>query len=243
MTNLAKSASPQIYARLAGAIYLVIIVMGGYTEGVVMSSLVVPGDTAATMHNILLSADRWSMSALGNLIVPLLAVVQIAIEYFLLRPVNRNIARLFVLLNIVNVAVEAVSKLFLLMIVPMLQSSTLESAFSAPQIVELAGISLRAHEICFNISMIYFAGACLVEGYLIFKSGFLPGAIGILMQLAGVAYLAISLSDMFAPAIERLIIPAAFIPVLVGEVSLCLWLLVMGVNVERWQQKRAQDTA
>ncbi len=237
MTDLTKPASVQAYARLAGAIYLVVIVFGGLSEGVVTSSLVVPGDTTSTMRNILSSVELWNMSALGNLIVPLIAVVQLWIEYMLFASVNKKLAQLFVLLNIASLGVEAISKLFLLMVVPMLQSANLASSFSEQQVFELAGLALMGHDLGFNIALIFFGCALLVLGYLIFKSGFLPRTIGVLIQLAGLAYLAVCLSQMFAPSIASLIIPAVFVPVLIGEASLCLWLLVKGVNIEKWNQR------
>ena len=241
MTGQTQLTPIQAYARLAGAIYLVIIVFGGYAEGVVMSKLVVSGDATATMRNILTSSDQWNLSAMINLIVPVLAVFQLWIEAILFRPVSTNLTRLFVLLNIANICVESVSKIFLLMVMPILHGAGLAEHLDQSQVFALAGLALKAHDIGFSISLIFFGAVCLVEGYLILSSGFLPRALGVLMSLAGVAYLAMCFSQLFAPAILDLITPAVFAPILIGEGSLCLWLLIKGVDAAKWGQLAGED--
>jgi hypothetical protein len=76
---------------------------------------------------------------------------------------------------------------------------------------------------------------------LIFKSGYLPKLLGILIQIAGVCYLINSLALFLAPSIENRIFPLILIPAFVGETSLCLWLLVKGVNVQRWEETIAEE--
>jgi Domain of unknown function (DUF4386) len=76
-----------------------------------------------------------------------------------------------------------------------------------------------------------------VNGYLIFRSGYLPKIIGVLMQIAGLSYLIACFAALFAPAFADLIIPAILIPPLIGESSFCLWLLVKGVNLTKWQER------
>jgi len=231
--NRSFEASPQAYARLAGVIYLLVIVFGGFSEGYVMNTLVVAGDAAATARNILGAPDLWRWSVAGNLVVPVIAVVQMWIEYLLLRPVSRNLAWLFVFLNLASLAVEAVSKLFLLMVEPILSGAA--GGFAPGQVQGLAHLALVGHDISFNIALILFGAACLVSGGLIFRSGYLPRAVGVLMQVAGASYLVASFSALAAPAFAGVITPWILLPPLVGESSLCLWLLVRGVNLERWR--------
>ena len=234
-SNRSLEASPQAYARLAGLIYLLVIVFGGFSEGYVMNTLVVAGDAAATGRNILGAPELWRWSVAGNLVVPVIAVVQLWIEYLLLRPVSRNLAWLFVFLNLASLAVEAVSKLFLLMVEPILSGAAGGGAFAPGQVQALAHLALVGHDIAFNIALIFFGAACLVSGTLIFRSGYLPRAVGVLMQVAGASYLIASFSALVAPAFAGLITPWILLPPLVGESSLCLWLLVRGVNLARWR--------
>jgi len=76
-----------------------------------------------------------------------------------------------------------------------------------------------------------------VNGYLIFRSGYLPKLIGILMQVAGVSYLIACFAGLFARSIADLIIPAILLPPLIGESSFCLWLLVKGVDIAKWKDR------
>lgn len=238
MTARGIETSPQPYARTAGAIYLLVILFGIFSEGFVMSRLVAPGDAAATARNIAAAPDLWRLATAANLIVPVIAAPQLWIEYLLLRPVSRNLALLFLLLNLVSLGVEAISKLFLFMVEPALAAGR-DGAFAAAQTYALSHLALVAHDVAFNIALIFFGAACLVSGGLIFRSGYLPRAIGVLMQLAGLSYLIACLAALLAPAVAKVISPAILLPPLVGETSLCLWLLAKGVDAPRWRARMA----
>lgn len=228
--------SPQMYARAGGLLYLLIILFGGFAEGFVMNSLVVAGDAAATAHNIMASPGLWNLGVAGNLLVPIFAVAQTWIFYLLLRPVNRQLVLLSVFFMLVSLSVEAVSKLFLLAVMPILASANHPGALETVQAQALAHHSLVLHDIAFNIALIFFGVGCLVDGYLTIRSGFLPKLIGFLMQLAGVSYLIACFSALLAPTFADQITPAILLPALIGETSYCLWLLIKGVNVAKWRE-------
>ena len=230
-----------MYARLAGAIYLLIILFGGFSEGYVMNTLVVSSDTVATAHNIIASSGLWRLSVAGNLIVPLIAVPQLWIIYNLLKPAGKTLALLFVLLEIVSLSVESISKLFLLMILPMLSNDGYDHVFQPQQMFALVGMMLTAHDMCFNIALLFFGADCLVTGYLIFRSGYFPRAIGLLLQLAGLSYLIGTLSAFFAPALAHVISLPVQLVALIGEASFCMWLLAVGLNVTKWNEQAALE--
>jgi hypothetical protein len=242
MANQGVEKTPQRYARIGGALYLAIIVLGAFAEGFVADKLVVPGDAATTAHNILASPELWRLSVAGDLIVAICAVPLLWIEYLLLRPVSKHLVLLAVLFNLVSLAVEAISKLFLLVVMPTLGNADYLRAFEPRQLQILANLALKSHDIAFNIALIFFGFTCLVNGYLIFRSGYLPKLIGILMQLAGLSYLTACFSALFAPAFADLIIPAVLILPLIGESSFCLWLLMKGVNIAKWNASISQTT-
>jgi hypothetical protein len=228
---------PQQYARIGGALYLAIIVLGAFAEGIVANKLVVAGDAATTAANILASPGLWRLSVAGDLIVVLCAVPLLWIEYLLLRPVSKQLVLLAVLFNLVSLAVEAISKLFLLLVMPTLGSADYLKAFDPHQLQILANLALSSHDVAFNIALIFFGFTCIVNGYLIFRSGYLPKFVGILMQIAGLSYLTACFSALFAPAFADLITPAILLPPLIGELSFCLWLLVKGVNMAKWKER------
>lgn len=234
MLNRSIETSPIWYARLGGALYLAIILFGGFSEGFVNGKLMA-GDAATTAHNILASAGLWRLGTAANLLLVLCAVPLLWIEFQLLRPVSKSLALLGLLLNVVSLAVEAISKLFQLLVLPILQSADYVRAWGPVRVALLANLALKSHDIAFNIALVFFGFTCLVHGYLIIKSGFLPAVLGILMQVAGAAYLVACLAALFAPALADQLIPAILLPPLVGELSLCLWLLIKGVNASRWQ--------
>ncbi|MEQ1516800.1 MAG: DUF4386 domain-containing protein [Usitatibacteraceae bacterium] len=237
MTNRTVENSPQWYARACGLVYLAIILFGGFAEGYVMDSVVVSGNHAATARNIAASPALWHASLVANLLVPILAVGSMWFMYLLLRPVNKQLILLSVFLTLVSLSVEAVSKLFLILVVPILSSPNYLQAFEPQQLHAFANLALASHNIGFNIALIFFGCACLVDGYLILKSGYFPKLIGLLMQLAGVSYLVGCFAALFAPAVSALISPAVLVPALIGESSFCLWLLVRGVDVAKWSAR------
>jgi hypothetical protein len=237
MAKQTVEASPQAYARIGGGLYLVIIVLGAFAEGYVASQLIVPGDAATTAHNMMAARGLWQLSVAGDLIIVLCAVPLLWIEYLLLRPVSRQLALLAVLFNLVSLAVEAISKLFLLMVMPTLENPDYLKAFEPHQLQVLANLAFKSHEVAFNIALIFFGFTCLVNGYLIFKSGYFPKLIGVLMQIAGLSYLIACLAALLAPTFADLVIPAILLPPLIGESSFCLWLLIKGVDVGKWNAR------
>lgn len=237
MTHQSIEYFPQRYARTGGALYLAIIVLGAFAEGFVANRLVVPGDAALTAQNILAAPQLWRLGVAADLIVVLCAVPLLWIEYLLLRPVSKHLVLLAVLSNVVSLAVEAVSKVFLLAVMPTLDRADYLRAFEPRQLQILANLAFRSHDIAFNIALIFFGFTCLVNGYLIFKSGYLPKLVGILMQLAGASYLTACFAALFAPAFADLLTPGILLPPLIGESSFCLWLLVKGVDVAVWKER------
>jgi hypothetical protein len=234
--------SPQVYARIGGALYLMIIALGLFAEGFVSNKLIVSGDATATAHNIMASQSLWRIGVAANMIVPLCAVPLLLIEYVLLRPVSKNLVLLAVFFNLVSLAVEAISKLFLVAVMSPLGDADYLMAFEPRQLQALAYLALKSHDVAFNIALIFFGFTCIINGYLIFRSRYLPRFVGILMQIAGACYLTACFAALFAPTFYDLISPAILIPSFIGESSYCLWLLVKGVDVPKWVERTSLDT-
>ncbi len=232
--------SPQQYARIGGLLYLLIIGFGLFGEAFVRGTLVVTGNAAATLHNISLSEPLWRLGIIGDLLMHVLDVPVIVILYLLLRPVSRALAQLATLLNIVQTSVLVANKLNLLTPVFLLgDAGNLGNAFPAAQLQALSLLAIESHAHGFAIGLVFFGFACLVRGFLIFKSGYLPRAIGLLLGLAGVSYLTNSLLLLLAPRLASAVFPGVLVPAFVGELSFCLWLIIKGVNSERWKERSA----
>ena len=226
--------SPQRGARLAGVLYLAIILLGLFGELVVRGTLVVPGDAAATAAKIAASPLLWRAGIAGDLLMHVCDVPVILIFYWLLRPVSKNLALLATLFNLVQTAVLVLNKLTLL--VPMLLLDDVETlkAFSAQQLDALSYLAIEAHGYGFAIGLVFFGFACLVRGHLIVRSGFFPRTLGWLLQIAGLSYLTNSFALLLAPSFAAAIFPGVLVPAFIGELSICLWLIVKGVDEREW---------
>jgi Domain of unknown function (DUF4386) len=231
--------SPQRYARIAGILYLAIILLGMFGELYVRRTLVVSGDAAATSAAIAASPLLWRLGVAGDLLMHVFDVPVIVVLYYLLRPVSRSLALFATLINLVQTAVLAANKMTLLIPLMLLENSSYLAAFTSEQLHALSYLSIKAHGYGFGIGLIFFGVACLVRGYLIFKTGYLPKLLAVLMAIAGLSYLVNSFALLLAPSFASVIFPGVLIPAFVGELSLTLWLIFRGVNVDRWRQRVA----
>ena len=235
--------SPQIYARIGGVLYLIIIVGGLFGEAFIRNRLIVSGDATGTAANIRSLESLWRFGIAAEFFMLACTVCLTLIFFVLLRPVSRYLALLAVFFNLVSVAVEAVNEQQLLAALFPLGSAEYLKAFSPEQLYAMASLSLKSYSYGFGISLIFFGCECIVLGYLIFRSGYFPKAVGVLMLLAGLCYLTNSFALLLNPSFASRIFPAILIPAFIGELSLCLWLLVKGVNIEKWKpQAGAQPT-
>lgn len=223
----------QTYARLGGILYLIIIVIGVLGEAVIRNTLVVPHDAAATAANIVQSELLWRVGVAAQMFLLLCAVALTFIFYVLLRPVNRKLAALVVFFGLVSLAVESVGALALHNVLrPLLAASHLQ--LDPAQLHAMAYLSIVEHGDAFGIALMFFGVEILIVGHLIRKSAYLPSWIGVLMQLAGVCYLANSFARVLFPSLAGMLFPAILLPAFVAESAFCLWLLTKGINVARW---------
>jgi hypothetical protein len=237
MGNHELEASPQLSARIGGVLYLIIIVAGLFGELFVKDKLIVWRDPAATAANIGSSELLWRAGIAAELLMLICAVALALIFYKLLRPVSRDLALMAAFFNLVSISVEATSRLNLLAALFPLRSADYLQAFEPEQLHVLAYHSIRSDATGFSIGLIFFGCMCLTLGYLIFRSGYLPKIIGVLMQIAGLAYVINGFALVLAPSFASRMVPAILVPAFIGEASLCLWLIVKGVDVDRWKQR------
>lgn len=240
MTTHTAQRSPQVYARIGGALYLLIIVIGFSTQFFVRDKLVVSEDVTATANNIMASESLWRIGIAGELIMRVCDVAVMLILYVLLRPVNKNLALLAVLFNLIQTAVLAVFALNLWEALLFLGSANYLKIFEPHQLQALAYLAVRSYGYGFGIGLIFFGFVCLIQGYLLFRSGYFPRTIGVLMAIAGLSYLTNSFTLILAPTLAAKIFPILALA-LIGELSLCLWLIVKGVNVEQWEKRAAES--
>lgn len=229
--------SPQVYARIGGALYLLIIIIGFCTTFFVREKLVVSGDITATANNLMASQSLWRVGIAADLIMHVSDIPLMLVIYVLLRPVSKNLALLAVLFNLIQTAVLTANKFNLFSALFPLGSADYLKAFEPNELYTQAYQSLKLYDYGVSIGLIFFGFVCLVQGYLIFRSGYFPKTIGILMMMAGLSYLTNSFTLILAPAYAPTILPILALA-LIGELSFCLWLIVKGVNVTKWENAR-----
>ena len=234
--NLHRNFSPQGYARVASICYLLIILLGIFGQLVVRSSLISFGDATTTANNIAGSPLLWRMGIVGDITMHLLDIPLMVILYLLLKPVHRAIALLALAFNLIQTAVLVINKLALMVPLILLANKPFVDAFSSEQINAQILVLIDIHNYGFGLGLIFFGFACLCYGYLIFKSNYLPKFIGIFIAIAGLCYLLNSFVLIIAPALSPYIFPLLGICV-IAELSLCLRLLIKGVDFQQWQQQ------
>lgn len=223
----------QGYARLAGALYLAVIVLGIVGEAAIRSRLVVWGDAAATAQRILESEFLWRLGVAGQLVLLVCAVAMTFIWYVLLRPVNRHLTLLAMFFGVVSLAVESVGALYLHATLTPLTSTAL-SVLEVQQRHAMAYLAIVSHAQAFGVALIFFGVQLLIIGYLVRNSGFFPKLTGTMLQIAGLCYLINSFCLVLFPSVP--LFPAILVPSFIGESACCLWLLFKGVNGQAWTQ-------
>jgi Domain of unknown function (DUF4386) len=226
-------------ARIGGIIYFIIIVAGVYGEMFVRSRLIVSGDAAATANNIISSQLLWRTGIATDLVMHICDIPLMLIFYLLVKPVNKNLALMALLFNLIQTAVLVANKLNLVVALFPLGDASYLNSFGAQQLYTLTYLSLRAHRYGFGIGLIFFGFTCIIVGYLIFKSDYLPKIFGVLMQVAGSSYLINSFALIIAPSFADMLFPFILLPPFIGELSLCLWLIFKGVKLSVWEKRAA----
>jgi len=187
MNNNTSETSPQIYARICGVLYLIIIITGIFAETFVRSKLTVSGNAIATADNILISEKLWRLGFSASIIMLVCDVGVTYLLYILLKPVNKNIALLSTLFRLVSISVLAVSLLNHFAALFPLENAEYLKVFTHDQLSALSYLSLKAFSHGYNISLVFFGCHCIFLGYLIFKSGFISKILGILLIICSIS--------------------------------------------------------
>ena len=198
--------------------------------------MIVSGDAAATATNILASESLFRLAFVGDLIGGVCYMAVSVILYDLLKPVSRSPALLAALFGVSGVAIGSATFLNHLAPVMLLGGAQYLSAFTTSQLQAQAYVSLRLYTQGYNIAMVFFGLQCALVGYLIVRSTFLPRIVGAMLAIGGASYVISSLANFLSPPFGAHFAPFILPAAIVGEGSLCLWLLVKGVNVSKWEE-------
>jgi len=228
--------SPRKTARIAGFVYLLVIVFGMFGLMYVRPELVIPGDAAATAKNIMESETLFRLGSVSELMLYTAFLLLPLPLYILLKSVNKNQAVLMVLFVAVSVPIGMLSTLFNFAALSLLGSVDHLAVFTTDQLHAQMMFYLNLHDGVYLIGQIFFGLWLFPLGYLVYKSGYFPKILGILVILGGFYQLGEAFSGMLIPSYEGPILTAISV-LSISEILFCLYLLVKGVK------DQSQDSA
>ena len=217
-------------ARAAGVLYLIIILTGLFSELIVRSGMIVPGDATATTDNISANFFMFRIGFISDLIMVMSDVGVALLLYLVLKPVNNGLSMLAGFFRLAQATVLGINLLNFYLPLLLLGDNSYLSSFSDEQLNSLSLLFLNAHSYGYLISGVFFGISCIVLGYLIFKAEYFSKWLGILVVAAGISYLVDCVANFLFPGLastsEILVMTVA----VVSELSLCLFLLIKGVK-------------
>ena len=237
MTTLMANASPRGGARIIGAVYLLYFVTA-ILAGFFQRGLIISGDAAATTNNILAHEALFRLGLATGLISTACYIAVTALLYELFWSVNSSLSLVAAFFSLVGCAIQAFGSLFQLAPLVVLRGNPYLSDIKIEQSRALTLVFLEMHAQAVNICLVFFGIYCLLIGYLIFRSAFLPRLLGVLMAFAGLGWL-----SFLSPPLANTLSPHILVLGFIAELSLCLWLLVMGVNAQRWLEQAGERQA
>jgi hypothetical protein len=226
-------------ARIGGIFYLLIIIAGICSELLARKGIIVPGDAAATATRLASSQLLWRMGIASDILMHIFDIPLMVILYILLRPVNKDLALMEVFFKLAQSAILVATKLNLFTPLYLTGDAHYLQAFTLEQRQALSYMSILSDEQGFSVGLIFFGFGSLVLGYLVYKSGYLPRFIGILMAIAGMCYLVNSFALILSPKLSAMLFPAILLPSFIAELILCTRLLFKGVDIKKWHDHRA----
>jgi hypothetical protein len=224
-------------ARFAGFLYLMVFLLGIFGELFVRQGLYLPENAGVTASNLMASDTLFRLSLVTDLIRQAVLVLLPLILYRILKPVSKQLAAVMVVFALVTVPIAMVTLLFQFAALLPLSGAGYLNAFDAEQLHAQMMYFFGLNQYGVYIAQFFGFWVSLL-GFLVFKSGFLPRILGILLIIAGLGYLVDAVLFLLFPGIGVTISLFTFW----GEAIFALWLLIMGVNTDQWE-KLAQESA
>jgi hypothetical protein len=230
-TKMQKIVSNKKTARIAGLLYLVVVLTGILSLMYVPSKLIVSGNSSVTFHNIASSELLFRLGIVSGLICYTCFLFLPIVLYKLLKPVNKNYAKLMVLLAVVSVPISFINIQNKFTVLSLVSGSNYLSSFSTDQIQSQVLFYLDQYDNGILIVSIFWGLWLFPFGYLVFKSGILPKFLGVLLMLGCFGYLINFLGYSLNSNYSKIGISSYIsLPASLGEIGTCLWLLIMGAK-------------
>jgi hypothetical protein len=229
MTSHLRDASPSTRGRIVAALYLFVIAAGIVAQALIADRMVVAGDAGRTAANIV--ADR-SLYRLGYTLFMLEMVAQVGVTvlfYDLLKPVDRGLARLSMVVGLVGSGIKTMARLFYYAPLIVLGGASYLSALGQAPLEALALLFVRLNIQGAAIALVFFGFETLLRGWLLYRSGFLPRFLGVISMIGGIGWL----TWLWPPFGSRTFVAVALFAV-AGVVVMAGWLFIRGVDDAKW---------
>ena len=217
-------------ARIAGLLYLIVITTGLFAEVFVRQAFKVSGDALTTANNIQSSEMLYRWGFVADLINFVCGLPVVLIIYFIFKEVNKFLLQLALIFVVIQTAIIAVNLLNQISPILILSNNAYLKTFEPNQLATLSQLSLNIQGVGYAIGLIFFGFYCLLVGYVIFKSAMVPKFLGVLYILSGIGYLINSFTMLLSKGFANPIFTYVAIPIFIGELSFCLWLIIKGVD-------------
>lgn len=224
--------SPAFKARMAGVFQFFEGLTSTSGQVIILGRLVVAGGAAATAANILGHERLFWFGFASSIVGVAFHLAWAFLMYELLRPVNKSVSSFAAFVILVGCGIQALAGFLYLAPLLILQGGSSLSAFTPPQLQALALMFLKLNSYAFDTYLAFFGFWCILIGYLIFKSTFLPRVLGVLLTISGLGW-----TIFLLPPIAHRLFPVIAGASALGEIPLELWLIVMGVNAQRWKEQ------
>jgi hypothetical protein len=225
--------SPTAYAKLAGLLYLLIAISGGFSIGYMPSVIMIPGDAATTAQNVMENQGLFRLGIAGDIAVFLMEIILTVMLYRMFKPVNPTLSLVAGFSRLAMGIVMGFNLFNYLIPIRLLGGADYLNTFESDQLQALALLFFDAHQDGIYIWGIFFALHLVVLGYLIFKSDYFPKVIGLLMMIGSFGYGGESIAAFIFSEYEviSMLINVLLAIAVVGELSFTFWLLIKGIKV------------
>lgn len=235
--TLTAQSSPRFLARMTGLFFLLTILTGIFAQGFVSERLIDFRDAAATATNITSHKSLFQLGFTVYLIEMACQVTRAVLFYQLLKPVNRTIALLGLCLELTGCIIKTCARVFFIAPLFVLGRPATLKGLTVEQLQSVSLILLRINDQGAGAALGFFGLSTLLSAYLVFRSRFLPRWLAILPFIAGLGWL----TFFYRPLGDRAF-PFVALFALLGSVATIVWLLVFGVNEERWAMQTKSRT-
>ena len=230
-----KTESPRLLARPAGVFFLLTIVSGVIAQGFISERLIDFRDATATANNILANRELFQIGFSIYLIEMACQVVTGLLMYRLLRPVNRTLALLMLLFEFTGIVIKTFARVFYITPLYVLDGGVALSGLDAEQLRSISLLLLKVNDYGAATAIAFFGFSTLLDGYLVFRSGFLPRWLGVLGMIAAFGWLAF----IYPPLGYSVFMYAALFGLLASAAKI-VWLIVFGVDEEKFHAAEAE---